>query len=196
MLVIVGFPKSGTTTIHEALKRAGLKCVHWKRGEAPVGELVYRGWFETGDPFAFLSVCDALTQMDYCVPPRNYWPNLDIALLLAMRRTHPGTKFVLNYRDPQATAASMGRWGDLQGRMTRCAIPGLPRGVGTRQEDLVRWIDAHIRAIREVFAGSDDFLELDIASETARDDLGRFIGRELPWWGVANRNVRTGAAAD
>lgn len=190
MLVVVGFPKSGTTTIDRALRRAGLRCAHWTKGGVPVGELVYRGWFEMDDPFALLPDCDAITQMDYCVPPANFWPNLDIALLLAMRRRHPGTKFVLNYRDPAGTAGSIERWSDLGQRLRRADLPGLPGGYGARTGDLVRWVDTHIRAIRDVFAGDPDFLDLDISSDTARAELAGFVGRDLPWWGVANRNTK------
>jgi hypothetical protein len=66
--VVIGFPKSGTTTLQTALQRSGLRSAHWRWKGEPIGKLIYDGWFEDGDPFARLPGLDVITQMDICVP--------------------------------------------------------------------------------------------------------------------------------
>ncbi|MGG5818692.1 sulfotransferase [Falsiroseomonas sp. HW251] len=194
--IVVGFPKAGTTTLQEALTRSGLRCAHWVHGDKPVGQLVYDGWFERDDPFAYLRDLDVLTQMDICVPAwgANYWPNLDIALLLAIRRKHPDCLFILNARPPQQIADSIMRWPGLPQRLAGVAITGLPRGRGARPRDLRRWVAAHYAAMRQVFAGDPRFLDLDIASPEAPARLGAALGIEIAWWGRANANPPPEAA--
>jgi hypothetical protein len=195
--VVIGFPKSGTTTLQTAIQRSGLRSVHWRRkGGEPIGKLIYDGWFEDGDPFARLPGVDVITQMDICVPKEklNYWPNLDIALLLAIRERHPDCLMILNARDPAKIADSILRWGDLARRIARGAQPGLPEGRGAERAELERWIGAHHAAVRRIFAGDPHFLDLDIAAADAPARLGAALGVTVKWWGRANENPRPVAA--
>ncbi|MFT3689776.1 sulfotransferase [Paenirhodobacter sp.] len=187
-IIVVGFPKAGTTTLHRALSKSGLVCAHWRVDDDPFGQLIYDGWFTKGDPLALFEGVDAITQMDYCAPAEgvNLWPNLDIALLLTIRRLHPECRFILNARDPGATARSIGTWHDMAARVTTADITGLPRGRGATEAERARWIEAHHAALREIFAGDPRFLDLDIAAPDAPDRLGAFLGRKIRWWGVAN----------
>lgn len=193
-ILVIGFPKSGTTTLNRAFTRSGLKSVHWRHEGRVVGQEIYDGWFEDGDPLARFEGVDAITQMDFCVfgnkqerRMRSLWPNLDIPLLLAIRDLHPSCRFILNYREPAKTADSMIRWYDKQERLVQADCPGLPRGRGDRAE-LERWIATHVAAVRRVFAEDPGFLDLDIAAPDARERLEAFLGLKLAWWGVANRN--------
>lgn len=188
--IVVGFPKSGTTTLQEALKKSGLRCAHWRHGGQPIGRLVYDGWFDLGDPFAHFPKLDVLTQMDICVPAEglNEWPNLDIALLIAIRQLHPDCLFIMNARDPAATADSILRWGNLARRLSEGAQPGLPPGRGIRRDDLTRWIATQQAAMRHVFAADRRFLDLDITEPDAPAKLGAALGIEIAWWGRANEN--------
>lgn len=193
--IVIGFPKSGTTTLQTALSKSGLRAAHWRLNGQPIGKLIYDGWFETGDPFAKLPGLDVVTQMDICVPREglNHWPNLDLALLLAIRARHPHCLFILNARDPARIADSILRWGDLAKRLARGAQPGLPEGRGTERADLERWIAAHHDAVRRIFAGDPHFLDLDIAAEDAPARLGAALGITIKWWGRANANARAAA---
>src|SRR4051794_21472602 len=68
-IFVIGFPKSGTTSIHEALEKAGLRSAHWtvESGEY-CGELIYRAHGEGKNPLAYLMDYDAITQADICLP--------------------------------------------------------------------------------------------------------------------------------
>ncbi|KAB7610056.1 sulfotransferase family protein [Amylibacter sp. SFDW26] len=194
-IILIGFPKSGTSTIHNALIKSGITAAHWMVDDKPVGKLIYDGWFETGDPFHHFSGIEAITQLDFCnhpikgAPLLSLWPNLDISLLIAIRKMYPKCKFILNYRLPAKTANSISRWHNLQDRITKSDCPGLPIGRGTSDE-IERWITSHVEAIKYVFNGDKYFLNLDITSDNARAELEGFLGREIVWWGVANKNKR------
>ncbi|GHC30442.1 tetratricopeptide repeat protein [Aidingimonas halophila] len=186
---VVGFPKSGTSTLQKALEESGYRSAHWKVKEGYVGELMYLGLESHDDPWYYLSHYDAITQGDVCIPSQglNFWPQLDISVIEKIRQHHPDCLFILNYRDPDKTVASIMRWGDLGARIESSDIPGLPVGNGD-QDELKRWIENHFKSVRALFEGSGNFLEIDIESDNARRDLGKFIGISIGWWGVENKN--------
>lgn len=187
---IVGFPKSGTSTLQKALEDTGYSSAHWKVEEGFVGQLMYKGLYEKDDPWYYLKRYDSITQGDVCIPSHgiNCWPNLDFNVIKKIQEKHPDCLFVLNYRDPRKTVSSMGRWGDMKQRFKKSEIPGLPAGSGSDKE-LEEWIVAHMNKVREFFAGSSNFVEIDIEDESAPNKLSEKLGIKLAWWGVANRNA-------
>lgn len=185
-LLVVGFPKSGTTTITRALEASGLKTAHWQdEAGRYFGALIYHAIHNGLEPFAHLSGYDAVAQADVCLPRQgiNYWPNLDFAVLRAIRRAHPECLFVLNYRRPEAIAQSICKWPGMQQRFTYAEIPGLPRGYGAKPRQLVTWIENHFDACRTYFANDDRFVEIDIESADAPDLLGSKLGLPIRDWG-------------
>ena len=198
-IINLGLPKSGTTSLGQALKHAGLAVADWRiRGgqskndrlkRAFVGRLMYRGYFESGDPLSMMDEFDAFTEIDIVRDGLNLWPQTDWGLLSAIRHHHPGAKFILTHRDPEKLSNSMGRWSNLgRTRLPNAAIPGLPEGWGKTDAERIRWIEGHTAFCRQVFGTSKDFLEYDIEDDSARDQVSAFLGIDLPWWGVANAN--------
>jgi len=196
-VINLGLPKSGTTTLGEALKKAGLQVADWKiRPGQPgprgfVGKLMYQGYFETGDPLALMPEFDAFTEIDIVRNGLNLWPQTDWGLIAAIRDHHPGARFLLTLRDPAKLSDSMGRWSNLGSyRLPTAAIPGLPEGYGKTDAERIRWIEGHFRFCRKVFEGADDFMEYDVADPEAPAKISAFLGIPLPWWGIANANTR------
>lgn len=196
-LVNLGLPKSGTTTLALALSKAGWRVADHKLrpDHVPdpaligrfVAELIYDGYFAGGDPFACLGMYEALSEVSVINAAISLWPQCDYALLRAMRR--PGVLFVATWRPPDEIACSMRRWNTLgTQRLPKGAIPGLPRGYGGRDDELLRWIEGHYAMLREVFANDPAYLELPVAAKDASARLGMHIGQEIPWWGRANVN--------
>lgn len=188
-IFVVGFPKSGTSTLQKAFEESGLRSAHWQVPAGYVGQLIYADHMEGKDPLSSLSGYDCVTQADVCLPSHgiNYWPNLDFAVLERIAGFHPETTFLLNYRSPEKIAKSMCKWNELAARMDRCDIPGLPKGYGRSEKHLVIWIENHINACRRFFQGAK-FAEIDIEDPLAREMVGRIVGTPLKWWGVANAN--------
>lgn len=188
--LIIGFPKSGTSTIQTTFEKAGLKAVHWRVGDVYVGQKIYESHFAGRNPLEHFLDYDAITQTDVCLPGAglNYWPQLDLAVLAAIRRHNPDCVFILNRREPKAVARSIANWGDFQTRLVVSEIPGLPMGYGRTAEELMIWIEAHHDAVKRYFAADPKFLDLDILAPDARERLAAAIGVELTWWGRSNAN--------
>ncbi len=202
-VINLGLPKSGTTTFGQALGRAGLRVADWRirRGDKNathfgfVGNLMYHAYFDSGDPLALMENYDVFAEIDIVRQGFNLWPQTDWGLIEAIRRHHPGARFVLTMRDAAKISDSMRRWSDLgRRRLPDSAIPGLPQPYGKTDAERIRWIEGHAAFCRQVFRGDDDFLELDVESDTARQKLSEFLGIEVDWWGVANVNIRRQAS--
>jgi len=195
-VVNLGLPKTGTTTLAEALTRAGMNVADWKiwEGRAAhhgfVGKLMYDGYYNTGDPLHYMPSFNAFTELSITKGDANFWPQMDWGLLSEIRRRYPGTRFLLSWREPNAHADSMRRWSNLgKRRLPMYSIAGLPEGYGKKPGELERWIEGHGRFCRQVFAGADDFLEYDVTDPDAPTKIGAFLGVDLPWWGKANANL-------
>ncbi len=199
LVVNLGLPKSGTTTLARALRLSGL-CVadHKLRGrnsEDPelkgrfVAELLYEDYFARGNPVARLPRVEAISEMSMLTADRSLWPQMDYALLMALREHNPGLRFLAPRRDAFTMSQSMLAWTNLgTTRLPDAAIPGLPPGFGTTSKERMQWIDGHYASLARFFAGDPDFLEFDIADPGAPDLISGFLGRDLPWWGQLNAN--------
>jgi hypothetical protein len=185
--MVIGFPKSGTTTIHRACRKSNLHSAHWKTPAGFCGKLIYESYSAGGDPFEKLAEYDVIAQADVCKPPKiNYWPQLDFDLLATVRRYHPQCVFILNRRNPQKIVESMGRHGTMRNRIVNAEIAGLAKGVGAEDEELRAWIERHYANCGERFSSDRYYLEVDIASPDAGERLSAILGVDLRWWGIVN----------
>ncbi|WP_254919118.1 sulfotransferase family protein [Oceanicola sp. 22II-s10i] len=198
-VINLGLPKSGTTTLGNALKSAGLKVadhrIRARQTDDPeiarlfVGDLLYRGYFHTGDPLAELEEFDAVAEVSHLAGKHSVWPQMDFGLIEAIREHHPGVRFVATQRRAKALSRSMLAWSNMSQRLEQADIPGLPHGYGHTTVERVMWIKAHYAHLRRLFRGhSDQYLELDVAAPDAREQLSDYLGIEVPWWGRANVN--------
>lgn len=206
-IINLGLPKSGTTTLDQALQSAGLTVADHKirranapdpaLGGMPVAKVLYDGYFKDGDPLARLSGYDALGEISILRPTLSLWPQMDFGLIQTIRTLHPDTRFVASYRPPEKIAGSMARWRNLgTQRIPNGAIPGLPAGYGAGLGEQERWITAHYLFLETLFGDDPRFLMLDMAAEDAQSRLAAFTGLDITWWGKANVNdTGTGGAA-
>jgi hypothetical protein len=204
-VINLGLPKTGTTSLARALRLAGLKVADRKlRGRnSPdpalkgqfVADLLYRGYFRTGDPGLLFRDCDAISEMSLLRQDVSIWPQMDFALLMALKAHHPHVKFLASWRDPFELSQSMLAWSDLGGsRLPQAAVPGLPRGYGQTSKERIQWIEGHYAALTRFFRDDPDFLVYDVADPAARSRISGFLDLCLPWWGRLNANpIRDGA---
>lgn len=196
-VVNLGLPKTGTTTLGRALKIAGFKVADHRirprqtdRAEIHntyVGELIYQGYYGAGDPMAQIPEFTAISEMSCLRDGRSLWPQMDFGVIDALRRHHPKVRFVATRRDAFDVSQSMLSWSDLgMSRLPSGAVPGLPPGFGETSKERETWIDAHYAHLNVLFRGDPSYLELDVATPNARDQLGAHIGIEITWWGRAN----------
>lgn len=198
-LINLGLPKSGTTTLAQALAHAGWCAADHKvrRSQTKdpliagtfVARQMYEGYFASGDPLERLGFYDALTEISALKGEVSFWPQCDYALLKALRLRHPEMLFVATWRPARDISDSMRRWTNLgSDRLPVGAIPGLPTGFGAKNEERLRWIDGHYAMLRDLFGDDPRFLQLDMAAPEARAQLSEHIHVDLPWWGRANVN--------
>ncbi len=198
-VVNLGLPKTGTTTLARALKVAGLRVadhrIRARQTDNPdlrhafVADLLYRGYFHSGDPGAEFADFNALTELSCLRHGKSLWPQMDFALIDAIRRHHPDVRFLASRRDSWDVSQSMLAWSDLgTDRLPASDIPGLPEGYGATSHERIQWIDGHYAHLACVFAGDPAFLEVDVSDPGARDAIAAHLGLELPWWGQANAN--------
>ncbi len=204
-VVNLGLPKTGTTTLARALRLSGLNVAdHRLRARnvsdpslkgAFVADILYRGYFETGDPAAYLTQTTAISEMSTLRGAKSLWPQMDFALILALREHHPGIRFLASRRDAFDLSQSMLAWSNLGlTRLPDGVLPGLPSGYGETTKERSQWIEGHYAALSQFFADDPDFMEYDVADPLAREKIAAFLGRDLPWWGRLNANpLRTAA---
>jgi hypothetical protein len=207
IVVNLGLPKSGTTTLARALREAGFKVadhrIRWKdtqnralRGRG-VGGQMYKGYFTSGDPLETLGEFDAFSEINILKGPHSLWPQTDFGVISALEDHHPGIRFLASARDPSDQAMSMLRWSDLGAdRLPNSTVPGLPHTYGQTLHERARWIAAHHAFLRHIFAGRANFLEYDIADPGAPRKIGAFLGRDMPWWGRLNAHDTAGAKTE
>lgn len=202
-IINLGLPKSGTTTLGQALQKAGYAVADWRirKGQSKdpnltdqfVGKLMYDGYFSNGNPLSLMDEFDVFSEIEVVREGLNLWPQCDFALLAAISSHYPDAKFLLSYRDPERLVDSMARWSNLgTRRIPQACIPGLPAGYGFDPRDQIRWINGHYGFCRTLFDNDPNFLEYDIDDEDAPQKISAFLGVEIPWWGKANVNDRHG----
>lgn len=184
----LGLPKSGTTTLHEALRRSGLRSAHWKVPRRIIGRNITTHFNAGRDPLTDLREYDAITQADYISDGLSFWPQMDIALLTALRAHHPECRLLLWTRAPAKVASSILRWHDLRQRLGTMGAPGLAPVDAGSEAALVAWIEGHYAQMRRHFGHLPDFMEIDVEDPGARDKLGAFLDRKITWWGKSNVN--------
>ncbi|MFV2003380.1 MAG: sulfotransferase, partial [Paracoccaceae bacterium] len=157
-VINLGLPKSGTTTLGKALSRAGLRVADWRiRDGNPnatacgfVGNLMYHGYFTSGDPLEMMPNFDAFSEIDIVRHGLNLWPQTDWGLISAIQDSYPGARFVLTHRDARKISDSMLRWSNMgRTRLPENQIPGLPQAFGETDDQRVRWIEGHLKFCRQ-----------------------------------------------
>ncbi|MFC6196486.1 sulfotransferase [Ponticaulis profundi] len=194
---IVGLPKSGTTTLHEAFNCSGIPSVHWKcrRTDRFVGRVIYNNFFNDRLIFKSLEEYEAITQADFLGKIRSLWPQCHFALLRKIRLQYPECTFILNYRNPAHVVKSIETWrgpsklGPMLERFSNLGAPGLPAEYVRRNDALRNWIENHYEFIRYIMRDDPKFVEYDIEDPNAKSVLENRLGISLAWWGRANETL-------
>ena len=141
----VGFPKTGSTTLHQFFVCAGYESRHWMAD----GELIavcMRDAAEANLPPLETCVPDveAVLQMDAQYPfgyeyanhnhrlfayqhrDECYFPQL--SLLEQIHEENPNATFIMNFRPIQDWVTSMLKWYGMMERIQSCHLPNLPYG--------------------------------------------------------------------
>ena len=164
-VVGVGFHKTGTSTLREALKIIGYRVADNKPGLLIP---ILKGRYQ--------QVMNKLKTYDACedLPWNRLYPVID--------QYYPGSKFILTTRDEEAWYASVTRHiGDLRSPMHEWLYG---RGKGIPKENRGHAIQVyrdHNESVRKYFENRpDDLLEIDFSAGEGWDKLCGFLDQPVP----------------
>jgi protein O-GlcNAc transferase len=199
-IFVIGFPKCGTSSINNALISKGVPSIHWAldpdRLVLLVGLSIEKAKKEGKPLLSYLKNYRALTQMETCIDEhRCYWPQLlDVPTLDSQ---YPKSKFIFNDRDIYKWVNSVSKWripshGSLRERLIKANIPGLPKGKGSNDSELIDWYIWHKNNMIDYFKNKDNFIVFNI-EEDKSEKLGEFLGINNLVVPHSNRSVKNDA---
>lgn len=192
-IFVIGFPKCGTTSIHNSLINVGIKSCHWHieigpkceltglTNVSPVGCLIKKAKKEKKELLFYLNDYQAFTQLDANFLHSgnklfSYYPQIEDTIFLD--KSYPNSKFIFNYRNTSNWIRSLDNWlsGGVSYRevIKMSDIPGLPIGLGSDQ-DLINWYYWHKNNMIDYFKNKNNFILFNIESDNPQK-LGDFLG--------------------
>ena len=180
----IGLPKTGTSSLHDAVQILGLRSVHWPHDDATVRQIRHGDYKLT-----IMSDCDVVSD----TPIPAIFPQLD--------RAFPGSRFIVTERDRDSWLRSERNAPfnqDLPAPGThRDFYRTLLYGVTAFDEERFGWVyDEHVHRVERFFAERpQDLLRIDITKNAGWDPLCSFLGLPVPDVPFPHSN-RAGANAD
>ena len=109
MIILLGLPKSGTSSFQELFLNLGYNSYHWKKGNKYIGKMIENNKKNKKPLLCDFLDTDVITQMDICINKNNcYWPQIvDYKQII---NENPDAIFILNKRNPEALLSSFKRW--------------------------------------------------------------------------------------
>jgi hypothetical protein len=168
-IICIGLPKSGTTSLHNALKMLGYKSIHF-----PYDKRTVRQVREGDYHLKVLEEHDAVSD----VPIPAIYPQLDQAF--------PGSKFILTHRSLDSWLKSERNApfnsNPPKAGSKRDFYRAILYGVTHYNEDRFRYVyEAHHALVDRYFADRpDDLLRLDLANGDGWEKLCPFLDMHIP----------------
>ncbi len=167
----VGFQKTGTSSLNEALAVLGYRACGGLRLNHPKGVYIE-------PPFTNEKVMEVARPRvaEGDAHNDNPWP----LLYRELDAEYPGSKFILTVRDIDDWTDSVVRhFGDRQSDLMQW-IYGVPKALGNENRFRETYT-AHNSAVRAYFANRpNDLLEMDIEKGEGWETLCRFLGNPIP----------------
>jgi hypothetical protein len=165
----IGLPKTGTSSLHDAVQILGLRSVHWPHDDETVRQVRHGDY-----KLRIMSECDVISD----TPIPAIFPQLDTAF--------PGSKFIFTERDRDAWLTSERNAPFNHG----LPAPGSHRdfyrallyGVTAFDEERFGWVyDEHVLRVERHFAERPhDLLRIDITKNAGWEPLCAFLGLPVP----------------
>ena len=116
MIILLGIPKSGTSSFDKLFKKLGYISYHWRKGNQYIGEMIKNNKNNKKPLLCDFLDTDVITQMDICINKDNcYCPQIvDYKQII---NENPNAIFILNKRNPEDLVSSFKRWKNLLNRL-------------------------------------------------------------------------------
>uniref|UniRef100_A0A7S1BHW9 Sulfotransferase domain-containing protein n=1 Tax=Corethron hystrix TaxID=216773 RepID=A0A7S1BHW9_9STRA len=208
--IVVGMPKSGTTSIHEYFScgkrhRASHFICKGKTHACPsclpnvCAVCMQNNLMNNGPTSPLLQGCgtwDVFTELDACMMLKNpenpvcYYPQ--VTDLEGIHASYPSATFILNLRNVDQWISSVGRYKDLARCLVNCDITDvLPRGIGGTTDELHKFYTDHTERVREFVKKrpTHQLVEVNIDEDIAGKQMEKIFGIPAECFGHANQNT-------
>lgn len=176
---VIGFNKTGTTSLHEFFRGNGFPAIHWDRGR-----LARRMLLNCLEDRRILHGYDHRYRVFSDMVAQTRRLRLEAnALFRVLDRDYPDSFFLHNTRRLEDWVDS--RAAKTFGRYGGCTNLELEMGIlntSDPREAIDTWIrdrEAHAAAVRRYFGGRERFLEVDIADADLPAKLAGWLGMPL-----------------
>ena len=167
LVINLGLPKSGTTTLHGFLECGNVRSSHWRCGKMPCGVCIAQNIRKQKAPFTGCGSYKAWAQMDILEPAngRCSLPQTHHAQTLLSH--YPNALFVLPLRNPVAWSDSIHRWEKHMDRRLAQCVSKYWNSISTEDKyvdvvanitkksfsainsaELVKFYEAHVQSVR------------------------------------------------
>ena len=190
MIILLGFPKSGTSSFQKLFSDLGYNSYHWKKNDKFIGSMIYNNKINKKPLLNDFSDTDVITQMDVCIDKScSYWPQLvDYRQIYEENRN---SVFILNKRNPESILESFKRWNRYDQRLYQYSPELIENKTDQGFIDLV---NHHYNNIETFFSNHPDakFIIYDIETDNL-EKLKKFIDikhyKEFPRENVNKDNL-------
>ncbi len=172
MIILIGFPKSGTSSFQKLFDDLGYKSYHWKKNNKYIAMMIKKNK-ENNKPllYDFLDT-DVITQMDICIDKQNsYW-----AQIIDYKQLYYENKdsiFILNKRNPEKILNSFKNWNNYYDRLYEYS----PELIKDKTDNgFINFVNKHYTDVETFFSSQQDakFISYDIENDTI-EKLKKYI---------------------
>mmetsp|Transcript_29261 Transcript_29261/g.41422 ORF Transcript_29261/g.41422 Transcript_29261/m.41422 type:complete len:282 (+) Transcript_29261:115-960(+) len=193
-LIVVGLPKAGTNSIAEYFRCGGIQNVAHNKclNHDFCGSTIQQNILAGQNPLLNTGNADVYVQIDVELDVTKglpcYFPQIEA--LDSIHRAHPNSTFLLNTREVNGWIRSVRKWAQMDARLSRCNITGLPSGKGLKERELKRFFsNQQLRIKRFVDRHtSHRLVQVQIDSANAGELMEEAFGIDKQCWGHHNKN--------
>jgi hypothetical protein len=167
MIILLGLPKSGTSSFNKLFIELGYNSYHWKKGT-----MIYQNKKNNKPLLNDFLETDVITQMDICLDKNNaYWPQ--ITDYEQLYNENVDSIFILNKRDPEKLLSSFKRWNKLNERLINYNPELLDNNT---DESFIDFVIKHYTNIETFFSKypNSKFIVFDIENDKL-EKLNKYI---------------------
>ena len=118
MILLLGFPKSGTSSFQKLFTDLGYKSYHWQKRLEFIGTMINNNKKNKKPLLNGFLKTDVITEMNVCYDNKNnFWPQITDYEQLYYE--NPDSIFILNKRDPIKILSSFKRWGKYNEKLIK-----------------------------------------------------------------------------
>lgn len=193
-ILLVGLPKSGTTSFQHLFETLGMRSYHHDYRNRSIGVIMKNNKKNKKKLLDGIEDWDCITQMDVCQSfYKNYWPQ--VSDLKQLYEENKDCVFILNRRDPEKMLSSWKRWKKYDKRFYLFN----PELIEEKNDQgLVKWFIKHFDNVEKFFATKPNvkFISFDIEKDSIKK-LKKYIDikgiTEFPKknQNLKNRNIKS-----